>query len=122
MLRTRLLKTVAVIAMAFTRIPAGWAAGHEVVLHSFQPGGDGSSPQAAGVIADAQGNLYGVTNAGGAGGVGVVYELSPQADGAWTETLLYSFPKSGVNGASPSGSLVFDQHGNLYGAATAGGP
>ena len=66
------------------------------VLYNFNAyPGDGAGP-AGGLTVDASGNLYGVTNGGGAycasqGGCGTVYELSPSAGGTWTETILYSF-------------------------------
>ena len=124
MLRTQLfatfmLKTAAVAAMAFTLVTSGWSASQEIVLHSFQLSGDGISPQSAGVIADAQGNLYGVTMAGGANALGAVYELSPQKDGTWTETVLYSFLNNGTDGNLPEGNLVLDGQGNLYGVTFA---
>ena len=51
-----------------------------------------------------------------------MYELSPpkQKGGAWTETILYSFPTA-KQGYLPNGNLVFDSTGNLYGATTFGG-
>src|SRR6202035_2810267 len=51
-----------------------------------------------------------------------VFELSPpqQKGGAWTETVLYSFPTA-KQGYVPRGDLVFDSAGNLYGATEFGG-
>ena len=99
----------------------------EQVIYAFQGKGknDGQIPS-GGLIVDAKGNLYGVTAYGGRGGClllgtlvgcGTVYELSPpkQKGGAWTETILYSF-QGGKDGYYPSGTLVFDAAGNLYGA------
>ena len=43
-----------------------------------------------GLIFDSAGNLYGTTSAGGSGGGGTVFELSPSGD-TWTFKLLYSF-------------------------------
>ena len=40
---------------------------------------------------DASGNLYGVTESGGANEAGTVYELSPVSGGVWTKTVLYPF-------------------------------
>jgi hypothetical protein len=91
---------------------------------------DASVPT-GGLVLDSAGNLYGVTGYGGTGncvlvgvpaGCGTVYELSPPAQkgGAWTETILYSFPSS-KQGYLPNGSLVFDSAGNLYGATMFGG-
>jgi uncharacterized repeat protein (TIGR03803 family) len=104
----------------------------ESVLHIFKGNGfgDGSTP-AGSVIIDSAGNLYGTTGYGGTGncillggkdGCGTVYELSPptQKGGAWTETVLYSFPTP-KQGYLPNGNLVFDSAGNLYGATMFGG-
>jgi uncharacterized repeat protein (TIGR03803 family) len=68
---------------------------------------------------DSKGNLYGTTNGGGSGFDGTVFELSPQSNGAWTETVLYNFT-GGSAGGSPFNGVVFDSHGNLYGAVGGG--
>jgi uncharacterized repeat protein (TIGR03803 family) len=95
----------------------GWT---EQVLHSFNyRNGDGVNPY-AGLIFDGAGNLYGTTSGGGTYGGGTVFELTPQAGGGWTENVLNSFG-NGTNGASPTGSLVADGAGNLYGATSGGG-
>jgi len=104
----------------------------EALLYQFQGKGsnDGSVPN-GGLIIDAAGNLYGVTAYGGTGyclllganaGCGTVYEISPpqQPGGAWTETILYSFPTA-KEGYLAVGNLVFDSAGNLYGATWFGG-
>src|ERR1700733_6812297 len=95
--------------------------GHETVLYNFtsvtfQP--LDSSYSSAGVILDAAGNLYGTTYYGGIttgngcflGGCGVVYKLDP----AGQYSVLYSFT-GGADGANPTGGLVLDSAGNLYG-------
>lgn len=104
----------------------------ETILYVFRGRmyGDGASPT-GGLITDAVGNLYGVTGYDGTGGCtllgtvvgcGTVYELSPpsQPGGAWAETVLYSF-QGGNDGYVPTGDLVFDNVGNLYGATLFGG-
>jgi uncharacterized repeat protein (TIGR03803 family) len=95
------------------------------VLHNFTGSpSDGYEPQ-SGVIFDKSGNLYGTTYYGGdysacqKGGCGVVFELSPVA-GAWSESLLYAFHGTG-DGNGPSGALVFDKSGALYGATSGEG-
>jgi uncharacterized repeat protein (TIGR03803 family) len=95
----------------------GWT---EKVLYSFGPNGsgDGLGPTAA-VILDAAGNLYGTTAYGGAGG-GIVFELTPQANGSWTEKILHSFGLPG-DGHTIFAGLIFDSAGNLYGTAGGGG-
>src|SRR6266496_3165405 len=97
----------------------------ESTLHSFQGGSDGSFPNAE-VVFDSAGNLYGTTNNGGGCqsytfGCGTVYKLTPQADGTWTETILYKFT-GGADGSGPynSGALL-DAAGNFYGTTVEGG-
>lgn len=90
----------------------------ETVLYRFGNAPDGENPE-GGLVRDASGNLYGSTSRGGANDRGTVYKLT-QGSGGWTETVLYSFT-GGNDGASPEGSLVMDQAGNLYGTATFGG-
>jgi uncharacterized repeat protein (TIGR03803 family) len=93
----------------------------EHVLHDFDNNGvDGANPQ-AGLIFDSKGNLYGTTQLGGANGYGTVFELSPAARGAWTETILHNFTNTGGDGYYPEAPLIFDIAGNLYGTTTRGG-
>jgi uncharacterized repeat protein (TIGR03803 family) len=68
---------------------------------------------------DASGNLYGVSLLGGASGNGTAYKLTPPAGGigAWTNTVLYSFP-GGSGGCQPEGNLIMDKAGRLYGQTT----
>ena len=94
------------------------AAGTESIVHSFTAPvtGDGESPL-AGLVMDNAGNLYGTTYVGGAHNDGAVFKI----DAAGTESVLYSFP-IGTNGnANPSGSLIMDSSGNLYGTTVFGG-
>jgi len=98
--------------------------GTETVLYAFcpdEPEGctDGSIPL-AGLVRDADGNLYGTTVYGGAyGGVdgcGTVFEVTP----AGTETVLHSF-QCAPDGSAPSADLIMDAKGNLYGTTGGGG-
>jgi uncharacterized repeat protein (TIGR03803 family) len=50
--------------------------GTKTVLHTFGGTGDGASPRAP-LLFDAAGNLFGVTYQGGAGGKGVIFEVTP---------------------------------------------
>jgi uncharacterized repeat protein (TIGR03803 family) len=94
----------------------------ETILHSFNSNGvDGWNPS-SGLTFDAQGNLYGTTIAGGANDAGTVYELTPAAGGAWTESVLHSFADNGNDGYNPDAGVVLDAAGNLYGATVFGGP
>lgn len=94
----------------------------ETALYRFQGGVDGSVPLGT-VIFDKTGNLYGTTGLGGASNYGTVFELTPPAaeGGAWTESVIYSFPSDGSHGYQPSGGMAFDPYGNLYGTSAFGG-
>jgi uncharacterized repeat protein (TIGR03803 family) len=89
----------------------------ETILYSFTGGADGDSP-GGGVILDSAGNLYGTTIAGGTGN-GVVFKLSPQADGSWKYTLLHTFV--GTDGSQPDANLTLGPDGKLYGTTATGG-
>ena len=100
----------------------------ESVIHTFQGElSDGQNPTSS-VIFDAAGNLYGTAN-GGMKGCGVVYKLSPTQTGEWTETILHNFNAFdgnndgciGGGNFSPTGSLIFDKSGNLFGTTPQGG-
>ncbi len=99
--------------VAYMLSPAadGWT---ETVLYNFCSLGeayycpDGSVPT-YGVVLDKSGNLYGTTESGTKWQRGVVYKLSPNVGGAWTESLLYTFYDDYARGP-----LTFDQSGNLY--------
>ena len=87
----------------------------EKVLHNFNASMSEGSAPAAGLTFDTAGNLYGVTSSGipsdGYSG-GAVFELSPQSNGTWSETLAYPL---GIFGPSfPISGVVFDSAGNLY--------
>jgi uncharacterized repeat protein (TIGR03803 family) len=96
--------------------------GVETILHRFTGGTDGQSP-VSGLISDAQGNLYGATELSGDGngvcgslGCGTVFKI----DTTGKETILYRFT-GGSDGSEPSGTLVRDVSGNLYGTTGLGG-
>ena len=93
----------------------------ERVLYSFGSSAtDGVVPNAE--LLPANPGFYGVTREGGAHGFGTVFLVTPPAGGGtnWSETILYSFAGSG-DAAFPSGGLVADQAGNLYGVTLLGG-
>jgi uncharacterized repeat protein (TIGR03803 family) len=94
--------------------------GQETVLYSFTGMRDGGNPQGA-LVLDRSGNLYGVTEFGGAFGHGTVFELSPNSDGTWKERVLHSFFGGPGNGAEPFAGLVMDVKGSLYGTTAFGG-
>ena len=93
--------------------------GKEHVLYRFTPQhNDGLRPQSS-VVRDAEGNLYGTTVGGGDAGDGIVFEVTK--DGK--EKVLHSFcsEQNCADGAYPSGDLIMDAKGNLYGTAYGGG-
>jgi uncharacterized repeat protein (TIGR03803 family) len=90
--------------------------GRESLLYSFAGGTDGQAPY-AGLVMDAQGNLYGTTTEGGAYSYGTVFKV----DTSGKETVLHSFSGTGGDGASPYAGLVLDAQGNLYGTNVRGG-
>jgi len=96
----------------------------EQVLYTFTGGDDGGLPVAS-LIFDGSGNLYGASAGGGdqgcgGNGCGVVFELSPNSSGGWSETVLYRFT-GGSDGGDPQSSLIFDSKGNLFGVTQLGG-
>jgi uncharacterized repeat protein (TIGR03803 family) len=98
------------VAFELSPSSSGWT---ETVLYTF---GDVSYP--GGLTFDASGNLWGTAAGGGASNDGGVFELSPSG-GQWKENQVIQF--SGLLGIAPTGSVIFDGAGNLYGAAFKGG-
>jgi uncharacterized repeat protein (TIGR03803 family) len=98
-------------------------AGRERALYTFSGGADGADP--VGLIRGRNGDLYGMTFAGGnsssscpagAQGCGVVFKVDPQGN----ETVLHTF--SGTSdGSLPAAGLIEDTAGNLYGTTLGGG-
>jgi len=101
----------------FELTPGKNGAWTETPLYTFANAANGNSPTAAPVLGG-DGNIYGMTSAGGQSNLGVVYELSPQ-NGSWNETVLYSF-SGGSEGATPQGTLLASS-GTFYGVTLAGG-
>jgi uncharacterized repeat protein (TIGR03803 family) len=73
---------------------------------------DGEAPAAA-LLQAIDGDFYGTTSAGGAGGYGTVFT------GHDTLTTLHSF--AFTDGAVPSGALIQASNGNFYGTTAQGG-
>ena len=105
--------------VAFELSPQGNGTWTETVLHSFGGGQDGVVPHGA-IALDSQGNLYGTTNGGGTNNQGTVYQLTPQGNGTWSETILHSFGAAGDRGL-PLGGVTLDSHGNIFGTSHGGG-
>ena len=116
-------KALAVMAvtliMDLILAPGASAASNYKVLYRFTGGADGAQPEDA-LVFDASGNLYGTALGGGCCGSGTVFELTPNSDGTWTQSVLYSFT-GGSDGGSPASAVIFDASGNLYGTSVEGG-
>lgn len=94
----------------------------ETVLYTFQGSPDGANPQ--GKLTSYKGNFYGVTAAGGTGGAGTVFELSPDGVGGWNEAVLHNFCSrpNCADGSTPTYAyVIFDSLGNMYGTTWTGG-
>jgi hypothetical protein len=105
------------------RTAAGYASTPSTLV-SFDAA-DGQNP-VGGLIADASGDLFGTTQAGGDDNSGTVFEIAKTAAGyATTPATLVNFgAPNGVTdsiGTGPTGSLITDADGDLFGT-TAGGP
>jgi uncharacterized repeat protein (TIGR03803 family) len=123
MVQKRVGGMLALLVVAFMLSTSTGAASTYKTLYEFKGAPDAGQPL-DGLIFDAAGNLYGTTIGGGAYNVGSVFKLAPNADGSWTESVLYSFysPTAGkVDGEAPTARLIFDAAGNLYGTTSVGG-
>ncbi len=129
---TRSALILAVIAVLLLLAARPAHAQTETVLYNFcsvESQGDcldGANPRSS--LTSSGGNFYGTTFYGGAGysPLGTVFELSPNGSGGWNETVLYNFCSFVVgdvctDGSYPSGPVVFDSLGNLYGTTPGGG-
>jgi uncharacterized repeat protein (TIGR03803 family) len=97
---------------------------------------DGGNPTGA-LTLRGKGILYGTTTAGGLYNSGTVFQLVPPAVAGdpWAENILYNFTWAGgdiadgcgsqtvttSDGCAPTGHLLFDSAGNIFGTTTAGG-
>jgi T5SS/PEP-CTERM-associated repeat protein len=87
--------------------------------------------QFGGLIADANGDLFGTSASGGAYAGGAVYEIAKTTTGYnMTPIVLASFngpvahsgPELNTDGSYPNGSLIMDANGDLFGTTRYGGP
>jgi len=104
----------------------------ETTIYKFHWNTDGAWPMAT-LTTDKAGNLYGTTFEGGGSvncgfdtnmpwGCGTVFEVTAptKESPSWKEAPIYVFTNTG-DGTNPSGGVVFDQAGNLYGVTSYGG-
>ena len=97
------------------------------VLYGFQGFLDGGAPLGR-VVFGPGGALYGTASVRGhCDACGLVFELRPPATPCgsltcpWVKTTLHMFMRDGVDGYGPTGDLIFDRAGNIYGTTTSGG-
>jgi uncharacterized repeat protein (TIGR03803 family) len=88
-------------------------------LHDF-----GSIPNdgifgTASLIQASNGMFYGVTQSGGSGGQGILFELDPVT---LSYAIKHSFGSNVNDGLNPAGELVEAANGKLYGMTTSGAP
>ena len=91
--------------------------GKETIPFTFNLHVSGSSPDTP-LIQDQAGNLYGIVQEGGPGNGGLVYKLSPQGE----QRILHAFQLGPKNSpVIPTGGLLMDKSGNLFGTTLSGG-
>lgn len=93
---------------------------HESVIHAFTGGKDGAVGSLGTLLVDSSGDLYGVTETGGARGAGTAFKMTRASKNRWNLKTLYAF-KGTPDAASPYGGLIEDASGNLYGTTYYGG-
>ena len=94
-------------------------------LYRFQGGNDGANPEIP-VTVGPNGTLYGGTlHGGGSANAGTLFNLKPSPTNCkstscpWREVQMVKFNQT--NGFYPSGQLLFDGAGNIYGTTWFGG-
>ena len=98
----------------------------ETILYNFTSPPDGLYP-VGDVTFDSSGNLYGTTQYGGSQNCsrgeyscGTIFKLTPNSNGSWTKSTIYSFQGGNNDGLEPQSPLVMDRAGNLYGTTPYG--
>src|SRR5206468_11586235 len=104
--------------------PGQWT---ESTPHVFNGAPDGVDPLQNPVF-DTNGNLFGTTYSGGDiadcyNACGTIYELVPQQDGSWSESIVYNFASlsGGADGYQPLAGVIADGKGHFFGTTTKGG-
>ena len=92
------------------------AEGVLTVLHTFNPGSDGSRPH-AGLLQASDGNLYGTTQSGGSNERGTVFVISPHAN----LRIFHNFVLNRDRAAYPEAPLLQLNDGNFYSTTYLGG-
>jgi uncharacterized repeat protein (TIGR03803 family) len=71
----------------------------------------------SGLALDGTGHLFGTTSLENSSGGGTVFELTPNGEGGWNASVIYTFNDH----VQPAGTLAIDAAGNLYGSSTGEG-
>ena len=112
------------ILYTLTPPAAGETAWKRTTLHVFPSSGESGQQPSSGLIADANGALYGSTIGTSAASLhaGTVYKLTPPtgSNPNWTFATLYGFPADGSRGLG-IGEIELDASGAIYGVAAFGG-
>src|SRR6202521_5773127 len=119
----------ATVAISIIVAPSAVAASQYKVLYNFYGHNGFAAPEGgnpllfAALAIDGSGNLYGPA-AGGTGTkcfgpCGVIFEMTPKANGKWSESVAVNFDDPNTEG-SPYTALALDSQGNLYGGALGG--
>jgi uncharacterized repeat protein (TIGR03803 family) len=90
------------------------AAGTFSVLHAMKAAKDGFAPNSP-LLLDTNGTLYGTTASQGPGGYGTVFSITRSG----IFSVVHAFANAG-DGAQPTGNLVHDSHGVIYGGTEYG--
>jgi uncharacterized repeat protein (TIGR03803 family) len=92
----------------------------ETLIHKFtSSNGDGYLPR-GGVVLDSKGNIYGTTSQGGLQNDGIVYELSPNGSGGFSESIVFTFTGQST-GSTPYSAPTLDATGDIFGTTIGGG-
>ena len=99
-----------------------------VPVFNFPADGSGGTSPWGRVLFGQDGHIYGTTYQGGPNNNGVVFSLTPPSSVCktvncqdfWKEQVLHSFGVFG-DGHYPTGDLLWDQQGNIYGTTNSGG-
>lgn len=112
-----------VVSAAFAFLSPATVHGQTIkILHNFGVAPDDGSEPYGPLLKDSAGNFYGTTSGGnGAAGFGTVFRLSPESNGEYNETILYSFRGGSEDGSGPHAPLFRDSAGNLYSTTDVGG-
>jgi len=88
--RVARLKFLVLASILLAWTTSASAASKYKLLHSFGHGNDGAGID-GGVALAADGSLYGTTSGGGLYQLGTVWQLTPHANGNWSEKVLENF-------------------------------